>query len=262
VTETEIELSDGSIIPYGIMIWSTGTYANPLTGTIASKFPQQDNEFSLITDNQCKVIGSENIYAIGDCATISQMTLFSKWEKMFDKADLDDSGYIDLNEFKVLLAKKANKYPALLQVGLEADRYFELADINKDGQLQLDEFRVLLKQIDRSITRFPTTATVATQQGTYLGEVFNQYFVPSEDREDDEVIPPFRYKHIGGYEYVGAEDGLVERGSKGKGIYTGPGARWLWHAVYFSKHIPLKMRVAYLWDRTFSAIYGKGTTRY
>jgi len=262
VTPDEVHLSNGTILPYGLMIWSTGTSANPLTNTIASKFDVQDNALSLITDNNCQVLGSDNIFAIGDCATIDQNGLFSKWEKIFRSADVDDSGTIDLAEFKTLLEKKSFKYPALLQVGLEADQYFETADLDKDGNLEFEEFRNLMKHIDKSITRFPTTATVATQEGTYLGNIFNQFFVPDEDRDEDIPIPPFRYKHIGGYEYVGAEDGLKERGSKGRGIYTGPGARWLWHAVYFCDAVPLKMKIAYLWDRAFTTLYGKGTTKY
>ena len=153
------------------------------------------------------------------------------------------NGYIDLNEFKELINEKAQKYPALYQVGIEADSYFEKADINKDGKLELDEFRDVMQLIDKSITRFllvlfltlrfPSTATVATQHGNYLAETFNKYYFPSEENEDLEFddIPPFRYKHIGGYEYVGAEEGFVERGSRSKGIVTGPGARWMWHAV-------------------------------
>jgi hypothetical protein len=50
----------------------------------------------------------------------------------------------------------------------------------------------------------------------------------------------FRYKHIGGYEYVGSEDGFVERGSKSESIVTGLGAFWLWRAVYYrSVHLLL-----------------------
>jgi NADH dehydrogenase FAD-containing subunit len=54
-----------------------------------------------------------------------------------------------------------------------------------------------------------------------------------DDDDDDEDKPVFRYKHVGGYEYVGAEDGFVERGSRGTAIVTGPGAVWLWRSVYF-----------------------------
>eukprot|EP01129_Flabellula_baltica_P013299 TRINITY_DN6146_c0_g1_i1.p1 TRINITY_DN6146_c0_g1~~TRINITY_DN6146_c0_g1_i1.p1 ORF type:complete len:583 (-),score=133.09 TRINITY_DN6146_c0_g1_i1:36-1784(-) len=265
--ETHMTLHNGEKIPHGMIIWSTGRSSNPLLETLSEKIPEQSNRESLVTDIHLLVKGTENIYAIGDCATIDQGKLFSKWEKYFVKSDEDNSGYIDLNEFKDLLAHKAHKYPALYQIGIEAESYFEKADINKDGQLELDEFREVMKLIDKNITRFPATATVATQQGTYLGETFNKYLVPGDDDEDDdgdddEEIVPFRYKHIGGYEYVGAEDGFTERGSQGKGIVTGPGARWMWHSVYWSKSIPLKMRLSILWDKLYSSLYGRGTTRY
>jgi hypothetical protein len=121
--------------------------------------------------------------------------------------------------------------------------------------LSEDEFKNVLQAVERQLTRFPSTATVAIQQGQFLAKVFNK-IQPDEEEEDNKADdkkddkkeddkkeddkeeddgdkPVFRYKHVGGYEYVGAEDGFVERGSRGTSIVTGPGAVWMWRSVYF-----------------------------
>jgi len=108
-----------------------------------------------------------------------------------------------------------------------------VGDKNKDGKLGIEEFKEVLIAIDSNLTRYPSTATVAIQQGRYLGQVLNDLAKKDEDEPSDgSDIKPFRYKHIGGYEYVGAEGGLIERGSQGTSIVTGLGAWWLWTAVF------------------------------
>ena len=45
-------------------------------------------------------------------------------------------------------------------------------------------------------------------------------------------ILPFRYKHLGGYEYVGYENKITFRGSPGTNILDGFGAWWLWNSIF------------------------------
>lgn len=74
-----------------------------------------------------KLQGTDNVYAIGDCATMDQSTLVSKWEKLFTESDVNNvcfcqrmtpltlqDGLIDMNEFKELCVQMGRRYPALL----------------------------------------------------------------------------------------------------------------------------------------------------
>jgi NADH:ubiquinone reductase (non-electrogenic) len=66
VSEKEIRLRDGTRIPYGLLVWSTG---NTQTDFVASLPFAKDNAGRLITDRRFRVKGFTNIFAAGDCAT-------------------------------------------------------------------------------------------------------------------------------------------------------------------------------------------------
>jgi NADH:ubiquinone reductase (non-electrogenic) len=72
VDETEVFLKDGSAVPYGLLVWATGL--GP-TSFITSLSFEKDKHSRLIVDEFCKVRGSDNIYALGDAATISHLNL-------------------------------------------------------------------------------------------------------------------------------------------------------------------------------------------
>lgn len=67
VEEQEILLTDGSRVPYGMMVWSTG---NTLTPFIESLPFEKNRNSRLITDEYFHIKGLNNIYSLGDCATI------------------------------------------------------------------------------------------------------------------------------------------------------------------------------------------------
>ena len=62
--------SDKSIdkVPYGMLIWATGNSVRGFTKIIMDKFSeQQTSPRGLLVDDQLKLKGSDNIYALGDC---------------------------------------------------------------------------------------------------------------------------------------------------------------------------------------------------
>lgn len=254
-------------LPFGLCIWSTGTSIHPLVQKLRSKIEGQTNERALVCDLSLRVQGTEDIFALGDCATVDQGTLLKKWADVFKAADTNNDGTIDLDEYRVLMKDLARTYPALRAMD---DRVFAMVDENNDKILTADEFKNLLTYMERTLTRFPATATVAAQQGEFLAYNLNKGNYDAEEEEegkadddgdDDDEGPVFRYKHIGGYEYVGAEDGFVERGSKGQAIVSGPGAMWLWRAAYFSRVMSNSMRLDILWNWLHSNIFGSQPTR-
>ena len=69
VTCNELELHSGELVPYGLLVWSTGLMEHPLVNSLnVDKMKGR-----LCVDNYCQVLQQgkalPNVYAIGDCAT-------------------------------------------------------------------------------------------------------------------------------------------------------------------------------------------------
>lgn len=72
VQESRIILQDESIIPFGLAVWSTGNSPTALVESL--QFPK--NKMSrLLTDEYLCIPGTNNIFSIGDCATINNQYL-------------------------------------------------------------------------------------------------------------------------------------------------------------------------------------------
>ncbi|MBI2428436.1 MAG: FAD-dependent oxidoreductase [Ignavibacteriales bacterium] len=67
VEEKELILKDGSHVPYGLLVWSTGNTQTPLIKSLPF---EKDRASRLVTDEYFHLKGFHHIYAFGDCATI------------------------------------------------------------------------------------------------------------------------------------------------------------------------------------------------
>lgn len=65
VTHDVVKLADGTDMGYGLVVWSTG---NGPTELVQSLGVDLDRTKRLVTDEHFLIEGSDNIYAIGDCA--------------------------------------------------------------------------------------------------------------------------------------------------------------------------------------------------
>ncbi len=72
VDEREILLSDGTHVPYGMLVWSTGNTQTPFVRSLSF---EKDPGSRLVTDEYFHVKGFTHIYALGDCATIEGTAL-------------------------------------------------------------------------------------------------------------------------------------------------------------------------------------------
>ncbi len=72
VEERTMHLKDGSELPYGLLLWSTG---NGPTKFIEQINLLKDNRSRLIIDTFFRVRGFDNIYALGDCTIIESNPL-------------------------------------------------------------------------------------------------------------------------------------------------------------------------------------------
>lgn len=71
--DAEFKRSDGTIekesIPYGLLVWATGNAVRPLVKDLMSQIPaQKDSKRGLAVNEYLVVNGTENIWAVGDCA--------------------------------------------------------------------------------------------------------------------------------------------------------------------------------------------------
>ncbi|MGC8654688.1 MAG: FAD-dependent oxidoreductase [Candidatus Kryptoniota bacterium] len=72
VRKDSVVLRDGRIISYGILVWSTGIGPTKLAKDTTFL---KDRLERILTDNFLRVIGTKNIFAAGDCATIKNRPL-------------------------------------------------------------------------------------------------------------------------------------------------------------------------------------------
>jgi NADH:ubiquinone reductase (non-electrogenic) len=72
IREREIVLNDGSTMPYGMVVWSTGV--GPRTFTRNTTLPKDAHQ-RIITDGTLSVGGTKDVFAFGDCAVIDGAVL-------------------------------------------------------------------------------------------------------------------------------------------------------------------------------------------
>jgi len=70
--KTRAVFTNGDTAPFGMMVWSTGVKSLDFVRNM--NLPHSDQQ-RLITDDKLKVLGTENVYAMGDCAVIQDNAL-------------------------------------------------------------------------------------------------------------------------------------------------------------------------------------------
>jgi NADH dehydrogenase len=111
--------TDLKSIPCSVVVWATGIKARPLTNRIREVIGLdiQSNRMGLLTDKYLRVKGVDDssIYALGDCATIQQAKLVDRIQLLFEEADTEQRGALDLQQFKTLVEKKVVEFPQVFQ---------------------------------------------------------------------------------------------------------------------------------------------------
>ncbi|KAG5047504.1 hypothetical protein JHK86_016910 [Glycine max] len=254
VGENEItakERSSGQIvsIPHGMVVWSTGIGARPEVVEFMKQLGQV-NRRALVTDEWLRVEGSDNIYALGDCATINQRRVMEDIAVIFSKADKNNSGKLDLQEFKEVVGDIIDRYPQV-DIYLKKNQMKDMASLLKKSQesniiVDIEYFKEALSKVDSQMKNLPATAQVAAQQGVYLANCFNRM-------EECEKYPegplrfrgvgrhrfrPFRYKHLGQFAPLGGEQTAAQL--PGDWISIGQSTQWLWYSVYTRRKLKIK----------------------
>ncbi|CAF0888279.1 unnamed protein product [Adineta ricciae] len=260
-------------IPCSMVVWATGIKARPLTNRIREIIGLniQSNRMGLLTDRYLRVKGVDDgsIFAIGDCATIQPAKLADRIEALFEEADTQNRGALDIQQFRTLVEKKVAEYPQLEVFSKKIEDAFAEVDKNKSGYLTLSTLRSILEKADQKIRALPATAQVASQEGRYVAKLLNQASNVHSTDFQQQNLTPFQYKHMGSLAYVGGDEAVVDfTGSKPLLDYfdlkplSGRSAVYLWKSFYFTEMFTgrTKTLLAFDWVRTH--IFGRDISRY
>ncbi|XP_047307990.1 external alternative NAD(P)H-ubiquinone oxidoreductase B2, mitochondrial-like [Impatiens glandulifera] len=262
-----------SSIPYGMAVWSTGIGTRPLIMDFMKQIGQT-NRRALATDEWLRVEGHDNIYAVGDCATINQRKVMEDIAAIFSKADKDKSGTLTVKEFKEVIDDICERYPQV-ELYLKNKKMKDIVELMKESkgdvekesiELSIEEFKKALSQVDSQMKNLPATAQVAAQQGSYLADCFNRM----EECERNPEGPlrfrgegrhrfhAFRYKHLGQFAPLGGEQTAAQL--PGDWVSIGRSSQWLWYSVYASKQVSWRTRALVITDWTRRYIFGRDSS--
>ncbi|XP_076920183.1 external alternative NAD(P)H-ubiquinone oxidoreductase B2, mitochondrial-like [Bidens hawaiensis] len=271
ISTKEIKTGVVSTIPYGMAVWSTGIATRPVVVDFMKEIGQA-NRRVLATDEWLRVEGTNNIYALGDCATINQRRVMEDISSIFEKADKNRSGTMTIKEFQEVVDDICDRYPQV-QLYLKNKNMSSLVDLLKESkgdatkEVNVDEFKSALSQVDSQVKNFPATAQVAAQEGAYLADCFNR-MDKCEKRPEGPIrfresgrhrFRPFRYKHLGQFAPLGGEQTAAQL--PGDWVSIGHSSQWLWYSVYASKQVSWRTRslVVSDWMRCF--IFGRDSSQ-
>ncbi|XP_020215449.1 external alternative NAD(P)H-ubiquinone oxidoreductase B3, mitochondrial [Cajanus cajan] len=275
VSENEItakERSTGQVvsIPHGMVVWSTGIGARPEIVEFMKQLGQT-NRRALVTDEWLRVEGCDNVYALGDCATINQRKVMEDIAVIFSKADKNDSGKLDLQEFKEVVNDIIERYPQV-DIYLKKNQMKDMASLLKKPKdsaivVDIEYFKQALSKVDSQMKNLPATAQVAAQQGVYLSDCFNRMELCEKYPEGPlrfrgvgrHRFRPFRYKHLGQFAPLGGEQTAAQL--PGDWISIGQSTQWLWYSVYTSKQVCWRTRALVVGDWCRRYTFGRDSSR-
>ncbi|XP_022726942.1 external alternative NAD(P)H-ubiquinone oxidoreductase B1, mitochondrial [Durio zibethinus] len=276
VSDKEITMklkSKGEIcsIPHGLVVWSTGIETRPVVKDLMGQIGQA-NRRVLATDEWLRLKGCEDVYALGDCATINQRKIMEDISTIFKAADKDNSGLLSIKEFKDVIDDILERYPQVEHY-LKSKHLSDVTDLLKDPQgndrdeVDIEGFKLALSHVDSQTKNLPATAQVAAQQGAYLSKCFNRRHQCEDNPEGPRrfrgsgrhQFHPFRYKHLGQFAPLGGEQAAAEL--PGDWVSIGHSTQWLWYSVYASKQVSWRTRVLVVSDWTRRFIFGRDSSR-
>ncbi|KAL7086853.1 hypothetical protein ACP275_13G027900 [Erythranthe tilingii] len=256
-------------IPYGMVVWSTGIGTRPVVMDFMKQIGQT-NRRVLATDEWLRVEGCDDIYALGDCATINQRRVMEDISAIFNKADKKNTGRLKVDDFKEVINDICERYPQVA-IHLKKKQLKNFHNLLKnsqgDDELDIEKFKLALSEVDSQMKNLPATAQVAAQQGEYLAECFDKMDACEKNPEGPlrfratgrHRFHPFRYQHLGQFAPLGGEQTAAQL--PGDWVSIGHSTQWLWYSVYVSKLVSWRTRMLVIsdWGRRF--VFGRDSSR-
>ncbi|GLU06521.1 hypothetical protein SLE2022_235490 [Rubroshorea leprosula] len=166
VSDREINMnlkSTGEVcsVPHGLVVWSTGVGTIPVVRDLMDEIGQAKRRV-LVTDEWLQVKGCENVYALGDCATIDQCKIMEDIATIFKALDKDDSGTLTLKEFQDVIDDILARYPQV-ELYLKSHHLSDVSDLLKDpegrdrDEMDIEGFKLALSHVDSQMKSLPAT---------------------------------------------------------------------------------------------------------
>ncbi|TPX51197.1 hypothetical protein SeMB42_g01833 [Synchytrium endobioticum] len=252
-------------LPFGVAVWATGIGMREFTQSLARKLQQQKHAKSIIVDSRLRVVGGNSLYAMGDCATIENPALLNV---VTDYVHKKGQSTLTYQEFDKIARDLVQEYPILELHLKKLYEMFDKYDHDKQGRLTDTRITEMLSEVDKKLTSFPATAQVASQEGTYLARHLNKMastgISPSnvtEWKEKENTLPPFKYKHLGTFSYIGRQTSILDLGKNDQGL-GGWAVFWLWRGAYLSRQVSLRTRALLALDWTKAFLFGRDVSRF
>ncbi|ANM67210.1 EF-hand domain [Arabidopsis thaliana x Arabidopsis arenosa] len=183
VTDKDITVkvkSSGELvsIPHGLILWSTGVGTRPVISDFMEQVGQGGRR-AVATNEWLQVTGCENVYAVGDCASIAQRKILGDIANIFKAADADNSGTLTMEELEGVVDDIIVRYPQV-ELYLKSKHMRHINDLLADSEgnarkeVDIEAFKLALSEADSQMKTLPATAQVAAQQGAYLAKCFNR----------------------------------------------------------------------------------------
>ncbi|XP_074296553.1 external alternative NAD(P)H-ubiquinone oxidoreductase B2, mitochondrial-like isoform X1 [Silene latifolia] len=277
VTNKEISTKDrdsGIVksLPYGMIVWSTGIGTRPVVMEFMKQIGQA-NRRVLSTDEWLRVEGTNDIYALGDCATIQQRKVMEDIEEIIKK---DNTDTLNVKELKKVIKDISERYPQI-EIYMKRRQFKDIVELIKNvkgndekqesTQIDIVTFKKALSEVDAQMKNLPATAQVAAQQGEYLADCFNRMKDCEQNpegplrtrKEGRHRFHPFRYKHLGQFAPLGGEQTAAQL--PGDYVIHGHSTQWLWYSVYASKLVSWRTRMLVVGDWMRKFIFGRDSSR-
>ncbi|OEH80573.1 Non-proton pumping type-II NADH dehydrogenase I [Cyclospora cayetanensis] len=170
-------------VPCGLVLWAAGVQPSKIAGALTEALSQQyllpeqqerqsqvqlDTQKRLLVDPSFRVLGTDGVFAFGDCCTVSPPPLSLYARQLFlmasegNKEGLADPVWLSSQQHRMALL-----FPQIL------DGAAEISAVEKCSGLTEEEFSDLLTKIDRSYLPPVPTAQNAKRQGEFLALIFN-----------------------------------------------------------------------------------------
>lgn len=257
-------------VPYGMVVWSTGVGTRPVVKDFMEQIGQGRRRV-LAIDEWLQVKGCEDVFAIGDCASVDQRKFIDDIATIFAAADKDNSGTLTPEEFQDVIDDILVRYPQV-DLYMKSNHMIDLSDLLRDAEgneveVDIEGFKSALLHVDSQMKSLPATAQVAAQQGAYLSRCFNRLEECKANPEGprrfrgtgNHMFLPFRYKHLGQFAPLGGEQAAAEL--PGDWVSMGHSTQWLWYSVYASKQVSWRTRTLVVSDWMRKFIFGRDSSR-
>ncbi|KAL0659915.1 hypothetical protein Bca4012_080500 [Brassica carinata] len=265
--------SSGEVVslPHGLILWSTGVGTRPVISDLMEQVGQGGRR-ALATNEWLQVKGCENVYAVGDCASIAQRKIMGDIANIFKAADVDNSGTLTEEELQDVVEDINVRYPQV-ELYLKSKHVRSIKDLLTDSEgnpkkeVDIKAFESALSGVDSQMKSLPATAQVAAQQGSYLAKCFNKMEHCKKHPEGPKrfrtgghhQFRPFQYKHFGQFAPLGGDQAAAEL--PGDWVSAGRSTQWLWYSVYASKQVSWRTRALVVSDWTRRYIFGRDSSR-